>query len=35
MGWVNENNLTQNKIKILMYLHWATYFPNLFTYLPK
>jgi len=38
MGWVNIYNLTQNKIKIFMYLHLSTYFPNLatyfFTYLP-
>jgi hypothetical protein len=38
MGWTNENDLTQNKIKIFMYLHLIIYFPNLltyfFTYLP-
>jgi hypothetical protein len=32
MGWVNKNDLTQNKIKIFMYLHLTTYFPNLLTY---
>jgi len=32
MGWANKNNLTQNKIKIFMYLRLTTYFPNLPTY---
>ncbi len=35
MGWVNKNNLTQNEIKIFMYLHLTTYFPNLPTHLTK
>jgi hypothetical protein len=28
-----KNDLTQNKIKIFMYLHLTTYFPNLPSYL--
>jgi hypothetical protein len=35
MGWAIENNLTQNKKSIFMYLYLTTYFPNLPTYLPK
>jgi hypothetical protein len=32
MGWANKNDLTQNKIKIFMYLNLSTYLPNLPTY---
>jgi hypothetical protein len=35
MGWANKNDLTQNKVKLFMYLHLTTYFFNLPTYLPK
>jgi len=34
MGWAIENELTQNKIKIFMYLYLTTYFPKLPTYFP-
>jgi hypothetical protein len=35
MEWVNKNDLTQNKIKIFIYLHLTTSFPKLPTYVNK
>jgi hypothetical protein len=32
MGWGIKYDLTQNKVKIFIYLHLITYFPNLWTY---